>query len=295
MTNLSLPPQTCLPQSAIPADDDPQETREWLEALEAVVAHCGQERGLFLLRKLLDVASLLGLTTTVPCNTPYANTISVDGQRPYPGNLEIEERITAMVRWNALAMVVRANKAYGELGGHISSYASVADLFELGFNHFFRAKSTTGGTDQGSDLVYFQPHSAPGVYARAFLEGRLSEQQLENFRRETGGNGLCSYPHPWLMPDFWQFPTGSMGLGPIQSVYQARFMRYLEHRGLAQTSERHVWGVFGDGEMDEPESIGAIPLAAREKLDNLTFVINCNLQGKSCRSWKRCSAARAGT
>ncbi|MFM0618193.1 alpha-ketoglutarate dehydrogenase [Paraburkholderia nemoris] len=278
MTNLALPPQTCLPRTAIPVDDDPQETSEWLEALEAVVAHCGQERGLFLLRQLLEAAPLLGLTTAVPSNTPYANTISVELQQPYPGNLEIEERITAMVRWNALAMVVRANKAYGELGGHISSYASAADLFELGFNHFFRAKSTTGGTDQGSDLVYFQPHSAPGVYARAFLEGRLSEQQLENFRRETGGKGLCSYPHPWLMPDFWQFPTGSMGLGPIQSVYQARFMRYLEHRGLAQTSERHVWGVFGDGEMDEPESIGAIPLAAREKLDNLTFVINCNLQ-----------------
>jgi pyruvate dehydrogenase E1 component len=179
-----------------------------------------------------------------------------------------------MVRWNALSMVVRANKAYGELGGHIASYASAAEVFEVGFNHFFRGPQA----EQGGDLVYFQPHSAPGVYARAFLEGRLTEEQLALFRQEVGGRGLCSYPHPWLMPDFWQFPTGSMGIEPISAIYQARFLRYLEHRALAQTSAKHVWGVFGDGEMDEPESIAALTLAAREKLDNVTFVVNCNLQ-----------------
>jgi len=186
----------------------------------------------------------------------------------------MEERITAMVRWNALAMVVRANRAYGELGGHIASYASAAEIFEVGFNHFFRG-SVNGGL---GDLVYFQAHSAPGIYARAFMEGRLSESQLGHYRQEVSGQGLCSYPHPWLMPDFWQFPTGSMGIGPISSIYQARFMRYLQNRGLAQTEDRHVWGVFGDGEMDEPESVAALTLAARERLDNLTFVINCNLQ-----------------
>jgi pyruvate dehydrogenase E1 component len=190
--------------------------------------------------------------------------------------LRIEERLTAIMRWNALAMVARANEAYGELGGHIASYASAAEIFEVGFNHFFRA-SPDG---QSSDLVYFQPHSAPGVYSRAFLEGRLTEQQLANYRQEVGGDGLCSYPHPWLMPSFWQFPTGSMGLGPLNAVYQARFIRYLQARGLLakSASERHVWGVFGDGEMDEPESIAGLTLAAREKLDNLTFIINCNLQ-----------------
>jgi pyruvate dehydrogenase E1 component len=278
MTDLASPRQHTLAQCGAIADEDPQETREWLDALEGVVKLCGKERGLFLLHKLFDTAPQLGLAITFPNNTPYANTIPLERQSPYPGDLNVETRITAMVRWNALAMVVRANQAYGELGGHISSYASAADLFELGFQHFFRATNPVDDTAQGSDLVYFQPHSAPGVYARAFLEGRLSEDQLANFRRETGGLGLCSYPHPWLMQDFWQFPTGSMGLGPIQSVYQARFMRYLEHRGLLQTHARHVWGVFGDGEMDEPESIAALPLAARDKLDNLTFVINCNLQ-----------------
>ena len=186
----------------------------------------------------------------------------------------MEERITAIIRWNALAMVVRANKAYGELGGHIASYASAAEIFETGFNHFFRADT---GADNG-DLVFFQPHSAPGVYARAFLEGRLSEEQLKRYRQEVNGGGLSSYPHPWLMPDFWQTPTGSMGIGPITAIYQARFLRYLQHRGLANTETRHVWGVFGDGEMDEPESIAGLSLAAREGLDNLTFVINCNLQ-----------------
>ena len=192
----------------------------------------------------------------------------------YPGNLELEERITAINRWNALVMVMRANKAYGGLGGHIASYASAAEIFETGFNHFFRAATK----DFAGDLIYFQPHSAPGVYARAYLEGRLSEEQLSNYRQEVGGNGLCSYPHPWLMPDFWQFPTGSMGIGPLNAVYQARYMRYLEGRGLASTEGRHVWGVFGDGEMDEPESIAGLTLAAREGLDNLTFIVNCNLQ-----------------
>ena len=192
----------------------------------------------------------------------------------HPGNVELEERLTAIMRWNALAMVVRANKAYGELGGHIASYASAAEIFEIGFNHFFRGPDAP----QGGDLVFFQPHSAPGVYARAFLEGRLTEDQLAHYRQEVGGRGLCSYPHPWLMPTFWQFPTGSMGIGPINAIYQARFMRYLANRGLAATDQRHVWGVFGDGEMDEPESVGALTLAAREGLDNLTFIINCNLQ-----------------
>ncbi|MFC1665420.1 alpha-ketoglutarate dehydrogenase, partial [Pseudomonadota bacterium] len=192
-------------------------------------------------------------------------------QSHYPGDLKLEERITAILRWNALAMVSRANKAHGELGGHIASYASVAEIFEVGFNHFFRA-------GDNADLVYFQPHSAPGVYARAYLEGRLDETALSNYRQEVSGNGLCSYPHPWLMPEFWQFPTGSMGIGPISAIYNARFMRYLSARGIAETEGRHVWGVFGDGEMDEPESIAALSFAARENLDNLCFIINCNLQ-----------------
>jgi pyruvate dehydrogenase E1 component len=255
-------------------DADPEETREWLEALEAVVQDGGRERGHYLLKQLEEQAQKLGILAHVAPFSAYQNTIRVEQQGPYPGDLALEQRITSMVRWNALAMVVRANRAYGELGGHIASYASAAEIFEVGFNHFFRA----GRDGQRGDLVFFQPHSAPGVYARAFLEGRMSEEQLSNYRRETGGQGLSSYPHPWLMPDFWQFPTGSMGIGPISAIYQARFMRYLEHRSLASTSERRVWGVFGDGEMDEPESIGALTLAAREKLDNLTFIINCNLQ-----------------
>src|SRR5690625_803587 len=191
--------------------------------------------------------------------------MAVCGQTAYPGELGLEERAVAINRWNALAMVVRANKAFGGLGGHIASYAAAAEIFEVGFNHFFRGEDA----EAGADLVYFQPHSATGVYARAFLEGRLSEDQLDRFRRETGGGGLSSYPHPWLMPGFWQFPTGSMGIGPINAIYQARFMRYLEHRGLIQAGDRHVWGVFGDGEMDEPESTAALTLAAREQLDNL--------------------------
>jgi pyruvate dehydrogenase E1 component len=255
-------------------DTDPAETAEWLEALDAVVAHVGKERAQYLFDRLAEHALSVGVESARARATPYANTIPVAQQPPYPGNLDIEERLAAVLRWNALAMVVRANRAYGELGGHIASYASAADLFEVGFNHFFRAADD----NNGGDLVYFQPHSSPGVYARAFLEGFLDEEHLRHYRREIAGPGLCSYPHPWLMPDFWQFPTGSMGIGPINSIYQARFMRYLQNRGLLRTEGRKVWGFFGDGEMDEPESIGALSLAAREQLDNLVFVINCNLQ-----------------
>ena len=257
-----------------PEDQDPLETREWIEALEAVVRSGGEERGRFLLKQLEMQAQQLGIGGHVPPYSAYRNTIALHRQAAHPGDVALEERITAMMRWNALAMVARANKAYGELGGHIASYASAAEIFEIGFNHFFRGPQSP----QGADLVYFQPHSSPGVYARAFLEGRLTAVELGNYRQEVGGQGLCSYPHPWLMPGFWQFPTGSMGIGPINAVYQARLMRYLDHRGLITAGDRHVWGVFGDGEMDEPESIGALTLAAREKLDNLTFVINCNLQ-----------------
>ena len=281
MTDLSSGIEETKRASATPLDDDPQETAEWLEALDAIVAHVGKDRAQYLLDRLTDHASTKGLTRAPSRVTPYVNTIPVAAQPPYPGDLEIEARLSAALRWNALAMVVRANRAYGELGGHIASYASASDLFEVGFNHFFRAaqpQGSEGGEGSGGDLVYFQPHSSPGVYARAYLEGFLSEDHLRHYRREIAGPGLCSYPHPWLMPEFWQFPTGSMGIGPINSIYQARFMRYLHNRGLARTEGRTVWGFFGDGEMDEPESIGALSLAAREGLDNLVFVINCNLQ-----------------
>ena len=242
--------------------------------LSAVIQDAGPERGVFLVHQLQDVLCQIGATDAAKPFSAYRNTIPVERQGAYPGNLAVEERITSILRWNALAMVVRAGRAYGDLGGHIASYASAAEIFEVGFNHFFRA----GSPGNPGDLVFFQPHSAPGVYARAFLEGRLSEERLMNYRQEISGNGLCSYPHPWLMPDFWQFPTGSMGIGPMSAAYQARFIRYLEHRDLKPAGERHVWGVFGDGEMDEPESIGALTMAAREGLDNLTFIINCNLQ-----------------
>lgn len=255
-------------------DGDPQETADWLASLESLFFNSGGTRANFILSEIDRKAKELGIVNdTLPFH-PYRNSISLEKQTPYPGDLAMEERITAIIRWNALAMVVRANTAYGELGGHIASYASAAEIFEVGFNHFFRAD--TGDGD--GDVVFFQPHSAPGVYARAYLEGRLSEQHLKHYRQEIGGTGLCSYPHPWLMPDFWQVPTGSMGIGPITAVYQARFMRYLSDRELANTDGRHVWGVFGDGEMDEPESIAGLSIAAREKLDNLTFIINCNLQ-----------------
>ena len=272
-------PITLLDQLVAAAQDsDPAETQEWLEALQAAVREGGPERGLFLLERLEEQAQGLGIVPHVQPYSAYRNTIPVDQQGRYPGDLALEERLTAIMRWNALAMVVRANQAYGELGGHIASYASAAEIFEVGFNHFFRGDASSDAGARNADLVFFQPHSAPGVYSRAFLEGRLGEDQLAHYRQELSGPGLSSYPHPWLMPDFWQFPTGSMGLGPLNAVYQARFMRYLEHRGLAKTAHRRVWGVFGDGEMDEPESVGGLTLAAREQLDNLTFVINCNLQ-----------------
>ena len=260
-------------------DEDPQETAEWREAFNAVVLQHGAERAGFLLDQLVALAHQNQLDWSPELVTPYVNTIAVDVQAPFPGDLAIEEKIASLMRWNALAMVARANAAYGELGGHIASYASAADLFEVGFNHFFHGRNQ----EHGGDLVFFQPHSAPGVYARAFLEGRLSEQDLAHYRQElsapkAGARGLSSYPHPWLMPDFWQFPTGSMGLGPISSIYHARFMRYLSHRQLLDCSQRKVWGVFGDGEMDEPESMSALTLASREKLDNLVWVVNCNLQ-----------------
>jgi pyruvate dehydrogenase E1 component len=260
-------------------DEDPQETAEWREAFNAVVLQHGAERAGFLLDQLVALAHQNQLDWSPELVTPYVNTIAVDVQAPFPGDLAIEEKIASLMRWNALAMVARANAAYGELGGHIASYASAADLFEVGFNHFFHGRSQ----QHGGDLVFFQPHSAPGVYARAYLEGRLSEQDLAHYRQElsapkAGARGLSSYPHPWLMPDFWQFPTGSMGLGPISSIYHARFMRYLSHRQLLDCSQRKVWGVFGDGEMDEPESMSALTLASREKLDNLVWVVNCNLQ-----------------
>ncbi len=250
-------------------DADPVETREWLEAFDALVQAEGRERATFLLRKLLDHARARRVPLPPVLNTPYKNSIALAHQAQFPGNLELEQRLSSIVRWNALAMVVRANRAHAELGGHIASYASAADLFEVGFNHFFRS----------DDCVYFQPHSAPGVYARAFLEGRLSEENLAHYRRETGGKGLSSYCHPYLMPEFWQFPTGSMGLGPLNAVYQARFTRYLSHRGLLDPSARQkVWAFVGDGEMDEPEALAGLSLAAREGLDNLIFVVNCNLQ-----------------
>jgi pyruvate dehydrogenase E1 component len=259
--------------------DDNQELAEWCDALQGVVSYAGPERARDLLDAITKIARDPSIGWQPVHGTPYVNTVTVEEQPVFPGDLAIEEQLVSIMRWNALAMVVRANTAYGDLGGHIASYASAADLFEVGFNHFFRAPSS----GFGGDVVFYQPHSAPGIYARAFLEGRLSEEDLAHYRQEvtatrSGVQGLCSYPHPWLMPDFWQFPTGSMGIGPISSIYQARFMRYLDHRGLADTQSRRVWGVFGDGEMDEPESMSALTMAAREGLDNLTWVVNCNLQ-----------------
>ena len=260
-------------------DTDPQETREWLHALDALLAVEGPQRAAFLLDQLVAFARAKGVGWQPELCTPYQNSIAVNDQPAFPGDLAMEERLGSLMRWNALAMVARANAAYGELGGHIASYASAADLFEVGFNHFFHARNDA----HRGDLVFFQPHSAPGVYARAYLEGRLTADDLNFYRRELGGaaagvRGLPSYPHPMLMPDFWQFPTGSMGIGPISSIYHARFMHYLTHRRLLDCAGRKVWGVFGDGEMDEPESMSALTLAAREGLDNLVWVVNCNLQ-----------------
>jgi pyruvate dehydrogenase E1 component len=264
-------------------DPDPAETAEWRESFLALAQVHGPQRARQMLDELARLARQQRIGWHPELATPYVNTIGVQDQPPFPGDLAIEEKLASLMRWNALAMVAKANQAYGELGGHIASYASAADLFETGFNHFFHARSPA----HGGDLVFFQPHSAPGVYARAYLEGRLSEDDLRHYRQEltapaftdgSGARGLCSYPHPYLMPDFWQFPTGSMGIGPISSIYHARFMRYLTHRNLLNCEGRKVWGVFGDGEMDEPESMSALTLAAREKLDNLVWVVNCNLQ-----------------
>ena len=256
------------------SDIDPGETREWIDALAAVVAIDGEERAHFLIEELIDYARRSGTQIHYRPNTAYLNTIPASNETASPGDAALEWRIRSLIRWNALAMVVRANRTSTELGGHIASFASAATLYDVGFNHFWHAHSQT----HGGDLIFFQGHSAPGIYARAYLEGRLGESQLEHFPQEVEADGLSSYPHPSLIPNYWQFPTVSMGLGPIQAIYQARFLRYLHHRGLADTTGRKVWAFIGDGEMDEPESMGAIGLAGREKLDNLIFVVNCNLQ-----------------
>ncbi|MBS0468181.1 MAG: alpha-ketoglutarate dehydrogenase [Proteobacteria bacterium] len=280
--NTATSPSTLSPAGGA-VDVDPQETAEWRDAFASLVASQGPERARFVLDELARAAHAAQVGWQPELNSPYVNTIAAQAQPAFPGDLGVEERLASLMRWNALAMVVRANQAYGELGGHIASYASAADLFEVGFNHFFHARQGLEPGQHRGDLVFFQPHSAPGVYARAFLEGRLSEQDLLHFRQEItaakeGARGLCSYPHPWSMPDFWQFPTGSMGIGPISSIYHARFMHFLTDRGLLDCQGRKVWGVFGDGEMDEPESTSALTLAAREGLDNLVWVVNCNLQ-----------------
>ena len=264
-------------------DADPEETREWLDALDGVIKQVGPERAHFLIERLIELGRRTGINLPYNANTDYTNTIPADRQVRAPGDYVIENKIRAYVRWNALAMVLRANKGDSNLGGHIASYASAATLFDVGFNHFWRApkEAPPGGApteSHGGDLVFIQGHSAPGVYARAFMLGRLTEEQLDGFRQEVSGRGLSSYPHPWLMPDFWQFPTVSMGLGPLQAIYQARFMKYMHDRGMINAGDRKVWAFAGDGEMDEPESMGAIGLAGREHLDNLVFVINCNLQ-----------------
>jgi pyruvate dehydrogenase E1 component len=255
-------------------DADPVETREWLDSLQAVLLHQGGERAAYLIDELTDEAQRAGLAVALNLNTPYVNTIPPEREERASWDRDIEHRIRSIIRWNAVAIILRANKESSELGGHIASFQSAATLYDIGFGHFWHAP-----TDQhGGDLIYIQGHSAPGVYARAFVDGRLTEDQLLNFRQETGGNGLSSYPHPWLMPNFWQFPTVSMGLGPLMAIYQARFLKYLHGRGITDTKPRKVWAFLGDGEVDEPESLGAISLAGREKLDNLIFVINCNLQ-----------------
>jgi pyruvate dehydrogenase E1 component len=255
-------------------DIDPTETQEWLESIDSVMRAQGPQRAHFLLEKLVDFTRRSGAYLPFKPNTAYLNTISKAQEPEYPGDRSLERRNEAYLRWNALAMVVQANRTNSEYGGHIATYASAATLYEVGFNHFWRARSA----DNLGDMIYIQGHSSPGIYARAYLEGRLDESQLQRFRQEVRGGGLSSYPHPWLMPDFWQFPTVSMGLGPMMAIFQARFLRYLEHRGIVPPSDRKVWAFLGDGEMDEPESMGALTMPVREKLDNLIFVINCNLQ-----------------
>ncbi len=273
---MSAQPQEFLGAAA--NDQDPQETKEWLDALSAVIDREGAERAHFLIEEILEHARQHSIDLPFSATTGYVNTIEASAEARCPGNIQIEKRLRAYMRWNAMAMVVRANRLHpadgGDLGGHIGSFASVASMFGAGFNHFWHAASE----DHGGDCLYIQGHSAPGIYARAYLEGRLTEEQLDNFRQEVDGKGLSSYPHPKLMPNFWQFPTVSMGLGPLMAIYQARFLKYLHARGIANTENRKVWAFMGDGEMDEPESLGAIGLAVRENLDNLVFVVNCNLQ-----------------
>jgi pyruvate dehydrogenase E1 component len=263
-----------MPQESRPDDTDPEETREWIESIDSVLKAEGPERAHFLLERVIDHARRSGAYLPFKPNTAYVNTISPGQEPEYPGNRALERRLEAYIRWNALAMVVQANRLSTELGGHLSTYASSATLYEVGFNHYWRAPSDR----HPGDMVFIQGHSSPGIYARAYLEGRLTEEQLRHFRQEVNGQGLSSYPHPWLMPKFWQFPTVSMGLGAMMAIFQARFIRYLEHRGIAKASDRKVWCFLGDGEMDEPESMGALTMPVREKLDNLVFVINCNLQ-----------------
>ncbi len=255
-------------------DIDHAETLEWLESLASVLEQDGPERVHFLLETMLDKARRSGVNLPYSAETAYLNTIPSHLEHRLTGDPGLEQRISAIIRWNAMAMVVRANRKHSGVGGHIASFASASTLYDVGFNHFFHGPTE----ERGGDLLFLQGHSAPGIYARAFLEGRLSEDQLRHFRQEVKPGGLSSYPHPWLMPDFWQFPTVSMGLGPLMAIYQARFMKYLQNRGILQEQGRKVWAFLGDGETDEPESLGAIGMAAREQLDNLIFVINCNLQ-----------------
>jgi len=257
------------------SDKDPVETREWLDSLKSVVEHEGRERARFLLERTIEDGRRQGVAPVLPLNTDYVNTVRLEDEPEFPGDEALERRIRRIIRWNAAAMVHRANKKFDGLGGHISTYASSASLYEIGFNHFFRGKDG----DSLGDQVYYQGHASPGMYSRSFLEGRITVDHMNHFRRETErGRGLSSYPHPRLMPDYWEFPTVSMGLGPIGAIYQARFNRYMENRGLADTSKSHVWCFVGDGETDEPETLGALRIAAGEKLDNLTFIVNCNLQ-----------------
>ena len=258
-------------------DVDPDETQEWLDSIEAVTTLQGGARARFLIRTLLKKAHMLDLGLPVLVQTPYINTIPPENEPPYPGDEEMELRIRRLIRWNAVAMVMRANMKFPGIGGHMATYASAASLYEVGFNHFFRGKNPEMGIG-GGDHVFFQGHGSPGIYARAFLEGRLDEGHLDRFRREIEGNGLPSYPHPRTMPDFWEYPTVSMGLGPMAAIYLARFNRYLQNRGIKNTEDSRVWTFIGDGETDEPETLGALTLAAREKLDNLVFIVNCNLQ-----------------
>src|SRR5216110_3785352 len=259
---------------SILSDPDPSETREWIDALRAVVHYQGPERAAYVLTQLREEAHKAGAMPPFLATTPYRNTIPPQREEKSPGNRDLEHKIRSVIRWNAVAIILRANKESSELGGHIASFQSSALLYDIGFGHFWRAASG----DHGGDLIYVQGHVSPGIYARAFVEGRLTEQQLIHYRQESEGKGIPSYPHPWLMPDFWQFPTVSMGLGPLMAIYQARFLKYFDGRGLAKTEGRKVWAFLGDGECDEPESLGAISLAGRERLDNLIFVINCNLQ-----------------